>query len=81
VAGWLGACGNAGDGDAADAPNAQRVVVYVSADDVVARPILDAFEKDTGIKVEMRGDTEATKTTGLVQRLRAEKERPRARSS
>ncbi len=57
---------------------ARRVVVYVSVDDVVARPILEAFEEETGIAVEMRGDTEATKNTGLVQRLRAERESPRA---
>ena len=56
----------------------RSVVVYVSVDDVVARPILDAFEAETGIRVDMRGDTEATKNTGLVQRLRAERDRPRA---
>jgi iron(III) transport system substrate-binding protein len=55
-----------------------EVVVYVSVDEHIARPILDRFERETGISVLMRGDTEATKNTGLVQRLRAERERPRA---
>ncbi len=56
----------------------EAVVVYVSADEGVARPILAAFEKETGIAVEPVFDTEATKTTGLAQRLRAERDRPRA---
>jgi iron(III) transport system substrate-binding protein len=55
-----------------------RVVVYVSADDYVARPILDRFQNETGITVEALYDTEATKTTGLVSRLVAEQTRPRA---
>lgn len=76
AAGLIGSCGHEADGGTSD--SSQRVVVYVSVDDVIARPILDVFEKETGIKVEMRSDTEATKNTGLVQRLRAEKERPRA---
>lgn len=54
------------------------VVVYVSADESVARPILAEFEKSTGIRVDPVFDTEATKTTGLAQRLREEKGRPRA---
>ena len=73
-----GGGGGRGDSSGTDGPSAERVVVYASVDDVVARPILDVFEKETGIRVEMRGDSEATKTTGLVQRLRAEQERPRA---
>lgn len=55
-----------------------HVTVYVSADEYVARPILDAFEQRTGIQVRALFDTEATKTTGLVTRLHSEKARPRA---
>jgi len=54
------------------------VVVYVSADESVARPILAAFTAETGIPVTPVFDTEATKTTGLANRLRAERDRPRA---
>jgi iron(III) transport system substrate-binding protein len=54
------------------------VVVYVSADESVARPILAAFEARTGIRVDPVFDTEATKTTGLANRLREERNRPRA---
>jgi len=56
----------------------ESLVVYVSADEAFARPILKAFEDETGIRVDPVFDTEATKTTGLAQRLRAEKNRPRA---
>jgi iron(III) transport system substrate-binding protein len=55
-----------------------EVVLYSSADTDLVKLITAAFEKDTGIKVKWVGDTEATKNTGLVQRLRAEKDTPRA---
>ncbi|MFK7884501.1 MAG: extracellular solute-binding protein [Phycisphaerales bacterium] len=58
-------------------PIAQTVVLYTSADDVFVRSVVDAFEQETGIRVDLVGDTEATKTTGLVTRLLAEKEAPR----
>lgn len=56
----------------------EGVVVYVSADESVARPILAAFTAETGLAVTPVFDTEATKTTGLANRLRAERDRPRA---
>jgi iron(III) transport system substrate-binding protein len=56
----------------------QEVVVYTSLDKVFSQPILEAFEKETGIKVLDVYDSEATKTTGLVNRLIAEKDSPRA---
>jgi len=55
-----------------------RVVLYVSADDHVARPIIRAFEEQSGIRVDMVGDTEQKKTVGLVRRLLAEKDNPQA---
>ncbi len=54
------------------------VVVYTSVDDEFARPIAEQFEKDTGIKVKLVPDTEETKSTGLLNRLLAEKARPQA---
>lgn len=54
------------------------VTVYASADESVARPVFERFEKETGIRVDAKFDTEATKTTGLAQTLRAERDRPRA---
>jgi iron(III) transport system substrate-binding protein len=54
------------------------VVVYTSVDDEFARPIAEQFEEETGIKVKLVPDTEETKSTGLLNRLIAEKARPQA---
>ncbi|MCC6429187.1 MAG: extracellular solute-binding protein [Phycisphaerales bacterium] len=59
-------------------PPPRTVVLYTSVDDPIAREIADRFRVEFGIIVEMVGDTEATKTTGLIQRLLAEKDNPRA---
>ena len=59
-------------------PPAPEVVVYCSVDQEIAEPILQEFEKSCGIKVRARFDTEASKTVGLVQRLRAEAATPAA---
>jgi iron(III) transport system substrate-binding protein len=56
----------------------QQVVVYTSLDKIFSEPVLRVFEKETGIKVLEVYDSEATKTTGLANRLIAEKDRPRA---
>ncbi len=58
-------------------PSAE-VVVYTSVDDVFARPIAERFEQETDIKVRLVPDTEETKSTGLLNRLIAEKNRPQA---
>ena len=47
----------------------QEVVVYTSLDKVFSQPILEEFEHKSGIKVKAVYDSEATKTTGLVNRL------------
>jgi iron(III) transport system substrate-binding protein len=55
------------------------VTVYTSADqEDVARPVFERFERETGIRVDAKFDTEATKTTALANGLRAERARPRA---
>lgn len=59
-------------------PQGDRVVVYTALDELYSRPILDAFERKTGIKVLAQYDGEAAKTTGLVNRILFEKSRPRA---
>lgn len=69
LAGGAAGCGS-NDEDA--------VVVYTSVDQQLARKVLDAFTEQTGIEVRMRGDTEASKTAGLAQRLRAEAADPAA---
>lgn len=57
---------------------AGHVVLYSSVDDHLLRLIVKAFEAQSGLVVDTVGDTEATKTTGLVQRLISEKAAPRA---
>jgi len=52
------------------------VTVYVSADEQIAREVFTAFTKKTGIEVAWVGDSEASKTTALVQRLFREQDRP-----
>ncbi len=67
----LAACG-------CDARPVPRVVVYTSVDQVFAEALFARFQAETGIRVEAVFDSEAGKTTGLVQRLIREKQRPRA---
>lgn len=55
-----------------------RVTAYISTDRELAEPVLSAFTSRTGIKVDAVFDTEANKTSGLVNRLIAEAARPRA---
>lgn len=55
-----------------------QVVLYCSVDQQIAEPIVAAFEEQTGIDVLPRFDTEASKTVGLVQRIRAEASSPAA---
>lgn len=54
----------------------ETVVVYVSLDRMFSEPILREFEKRTGIRVDLVTDAEHNKTTGLVERLMLEKNRP-----
>jgi iron(III) transport system substrate-binding protein len=56
----------------------QTVVVYVSEDQIFAAPILEDFQKETGIKVKAVYDTEESKSTGVMNRLIAEKNNPQA---
>lgn len=55
-----------------------EVVVYTSVDQVFSEPILKEFEQSTGIKVKAVFDTEETKSTGVLNRLIAEKNNPQA---
>jgi len=55
-----------------------EVVVYVSEDQVFSEPILRDFESETGIMVKAVYDTEETKSTGVMNRLIAEKKNPQA---
>ncbi len=56
----------------------KEVVLYCSVDGAFAEPILVEFERRSGIRVHRQFDTEAGKTTGLVNKLLLEREAPRA---
>src|SRR6266545_116878 len=61
-----------------DNSKASEVTIYVSQDRVFSEPILRAYEQKTGVKVNGVYDTEETKSTGLANRLLAEKNHPQA---
>ncbi|OGK12249.1 MAG: hypothetical protein A2W80_02375 [Candidatus Riflebacteria bacterium GWC2_50_8] len=66
--GLLSGCGN----------NGPEVIIYTSVDQPFAEPVFKAFTEKTGIRVRPVFDTEAAKTVGLANRLRAESAAPRA---
>jgi iron(III) transport system substrate-binding protein len=55
-----------------------ELVLYTSIDEPYARQIIDEFTQRTGIRVNLVTDAEASKSVGLAERLRAERDRPRA---
>jgi iron(III) transport system substrate-binding protein len=56
--------------------DANTVVVYTTVDQIFSEPVLRDFEKETGVKVNVLYDTEETKSTGVLNRLIAEKNNP-----
>ncbi len=56
----------------------KSVVVYTAVDQVYSEPLFRQFTQETGITVLPVYDVEAAKTTGLINRLMAEKARPQA---
>ena len=68
------ACRSAESPDSA----ARTVTIYVSTDRVFSEPVLREYERRSGVKVNAVYDTEETKSTGLANRLLAEKPRPQA---
>ncbi|MFN0055653.1 MAG: substrate-binding domain-containing protein [Planctomycetales bacterium] len=57
-------------------PRPDALVVYCAHDAIFAEEILRRFERETGIPISVRFDTEATKSLGLVNLLLQERERP-----
>ncbi len=54
-----------------------KLTIYCAHDSVYSEEILRAFTEETGIPVNIKFDTEATKSLGLVELLLREKEQPR----
>src|SRR5687767_6346305 len=69
-----GACGCS----ESPASEGRTVTIYVSTDRVFSEPVLREYERRSGVKVNPVYDTEETKSTGLANRLLAEKARPQA---
>ena len=68
------ACSSPESGRATD----RVVTIYVSTDRVFSEPVLREYERRSGVRVNVVYDTEETKSTGLANRLLAERTRPQA---
>jgi iron(III) transport system substrate-binding protein len=68
--------GTSPSGEVVTSPSGE-VVVYAALDREFSGPGLDAFTKQTGIKVLTKYDIESTKTVGLTAAIIAEANRPR----
>jgi iron(III) transport system substrate-binding protein len=77
--GWLVTLSSCSGSNApSDTVRTNEVTIYVSTDRPFAEPVLQAYEMKSGVKVNAVYDTEETKSTGLANRLLAEKARPQA---
>lgn len=56
--------------------SSNEVIVYTTVDQIFSVPVLKYFEKQTGIRVKALFDIEETKSTGVLNRLIAEKNNP-----
>ena len=74
----ISGCGrNHAEGQAAGSASSKgKVVLYCATDREIAQDLIDEFQKETGIQVEAKFDTEAAKAVGLVQAIRQEKSHP-----
>jgi iron(III) transport system substrate-binding protein len=78
VAGWLAFATVACSSPEFGATTGRVVTIYVSTDRVFSEPVLREYERRSGVRVDVVYDTEETKSTGLANRLLAERARPRA---
>jgi len=77
VALLLGGCNHSSTQSSTTAQTDNRVTLYCSVDEEFARPLVKQLEQKTGLQIVVLYDTEATKTAGLANRIRAERNRPR----
>ncbi|MBX6315477.1 MAG: extracellular solute-binding protein [Isosphaeraceae bacterium] len=73
----LAGCSTRPEGGTSAPAGADQVVVYSAQDQEFARPLLEAYEKRTGVEVVPKFDTESTKTVGLANLIIEEAGRPR----
>lgn len=77
VLGITAGCERTPAGSTSSQPAAGEVIVYTALDRQFSEPILNDFTARTGIVVRPAYDSEATKTVGLTNKIRAEAGRPR----
>lgn len=76
LAGTLTACRHNSDSSATAGSNKGSLVLYCATDREIAQDLIDEFQKETGIRIDAKFDTEAAKAVGLVQAIRQEKAHP-----
>lgn len=69
-------CRRSQSGEGSDGRGAKHVVLYCATDREIAQDTIEQFERETGIQVDAKFDTEAAKAVGLVEAIRQEKARP-----
>ena len=78
AAGLAGCRRTTTSGVAAPSADPNTVTLYSSVDADVLEPLTAKLSKATGITIKTVGDTEATKSTGLLTRIITEAEQPQA---
>ena len=71
-------CNRHRDASSPASSSATSVVLYTSVDEPYVRPLVEQFQRQTGIAVTLLTDSEASKSVGLAGRLEAEKDHPKA---
>lgn len=66
---WMQGCKSRGS-------SKPTLVLYCATDREIVQDLIDQFERQTGIHVDIKFDTEAAKSVGLVQEIRQEKSHP-----
>jgi iron(III) transport system substrate-binding protein len=78
VAAWMAVVAAACSSPESGKTPGRVVTIYVSTDRVFSEPVLREYERRSGVRVDVVYDTEETKSTGLANRLLAERARPQA---
>jgi iron(III) transport system substrate-binding protein len=65
----LGSCGGKGAAG-------RETVLYCSVDEDQFRPLIEAYSKESGARVNAVGETEATRSVGMARKVEMEKDHP-----
>lgn len=78
IVGTLLLAGCDGGSGAGEATHSDEITIYTSIDQPFAEAVIEQFRTETGIRVRLITDTEASKSVGLAERAIAEKSAPKA---